>query len=822
MLVHAPTRSLLVNVPDPVYAQTLLPKSKILDHPDFNFAVKHTLESVKVLRNIGVEAPAPIHHQYDWPGKYQPFAHQRVMAEFMTLHRRCFNLSEMGCVDATTEYLSPEGWRRIDQYAGGDVAQYWPETGHIEFVRPTDYVKLPCTEMVRFKTTRGVDQLLSPEHRVLLADGRVLPAEAIEQQYGPQGVSKTFRFRTTFHVGDRPGLPLSDDLIRLQIAANADGWFDGNKVYIRLRRERKIARLRSILTRSGVDHWERPCEPEGFVKFSFVPPMPKGFGPRWFDATGDQLRIIVDELPHWDGTFRKAGGEGFYSSSAADIDFAQYAYAATGRRATVAWARGEGRVHARKGDPTVGLYGRTSSGDAVQNVWREPSPDGHKYCFVVPSTFLLLRRNGCIFATGNTGKTASTLWAADFMMQQGFVQKALIITPLSTMERVWVNDIFDILMHRVVSVVHGDRQRRQERLDVDADFYILNHDGVKIGPIAEAIRRRPDINLVIVDEGSMFRNHDSGKYKALTKMLRDDMRLWWLTGTPCPNAPTDAWAQARLVSPGKVPKFFGSFKRQTMLQVSQFKWAPKLDAYTTAYDAMQPAVRFKKADCLDLPPVVTLERQATMSKEQREAFNDMRKAMVAEAKSRQITAVNAADKIGKLRQILCGAIRDPNGGDYIMLPHEPRLNVLLEAIEQASAKVIVIVPFKGIIEALEREVSKHYSVGVLNGDVSPKMRDKIIVDFKTTPDPHVLLCHPKVMAHGLNLTEADTTIFYAPIYSNDEYQQVIERNNRTGQTRKMTIVRIGAHPLEWEIYKLVDVRALTQASILGLFKTITE
>jgi SNF2 family DNA or RNA helicase len=111
---------------------------------------------------------------------------------------------------------------------------------------------------------------------------------------------------------------------------------------------------------------------------------------------------------------------------------------------------------------------------------------------------------------------------------------------------------------------------------------------------------------------------------------------------------------------------------------------------------------------------------------------------------------------------------------------------------------------------------------VLNGDVTPTARNKIIHDFKSGPDPHVLLCHPKVMAHDLNLTEADTLIFYAPIYSNDEYQQVTERFNRAGQKNKMTIVRMAAHPLEWEIYRLLANRQNTQNSILDLYKVVTE
>lgn len=427
------------------------------------------------------------------------------------------------------------------------------------------------------------------------------------------------------------------------------------------------------------------------------------------------------------------------------------------------------------------------------------------------------------------GKTAASLWAADWLMSQKIIRKVLVVCLLSQMKLTWEKDIFDVLMHRMSATVHGTNQKRMQMLGADVDFYILNHDGVSIKSVNEAIHRHPEIDLVIVDEGHKFRNHDKSKYKALTKMLRPDMRLWWLTGTPCPNAPTDVWTQVRLVSPANVPQFFGAFKRLTMESDSYtpYKWTPRLDAYTISWAAMQPAIRFKKADCLDLPPVVTVDRQAELSPEQVAAFKMMKNEMVmevakAEAEGEPITAVNAADKINKLRQICCGSIRDANTGEYVSLPHASRSSVLLEAIDGAAAKVIVIVPFKGIIQSLERELSLCYTVGVLNGDVSLRRREEIVHAFKTTPAPHILLCHPQVMAHGLNLVEADTTIFYAPIYSNDEFSQVIERNNRAGQTRNMTIVRIAAHPLEWNIYKTVDIKGVSQENILKLYASIVN
>jgi SNF2 family DNA or RNA helicase len=351
----------------------------------------------------------------------------------------------------------------------------------------------------------------------------------------------------------------------------------------------------------------------------------------------------------------------------------------------------------------------------------------------------------------------------------------------------------------------------------DLDFYIINHDGLSIDIIHKTLAKRPDIDLIIVDEASSYCNAGTGRYRALAKTIQPHQRLWMMTGTPCANAPTDAWALAKLVSPERVPPYFGTFRRMTMRQVTQFKWAPLPNAMDVVYNALQPAVRFRKRDCKDLPPVTTSNRTCGLSDDQKKAVQDMRREMQVELKTHTITAVNAADKITKLRQILCGVVKDPATEKYVTIDYTPRLSVLLECIEQAAAKVFVIVPFKGIIYSLAKDVGKRYTVGILNGDIPVAQRNKTITDFKTTADPHVLLCHPQVMSHGLNLTEADMCIFYAPIYSNDQAQQVVERFNRSGQTRPMTVVRIGGHKLEWDIYELLDSRRLGQEKILDLY-----
>lgn len=423
-----------------------------------------------------------------------------------------------------------------------------------------------------------------------------------------------------------------------------------------------------------------------------------------------------------------------------------------------------------------------------------------------------------------TAKTASALWAADYLMDKGYVGKCIIVSPLSTLELVWADEIFSCLMHRSCVILHGTREKRFELLASDANFYIINHDGLKI--IADELVKRKDINLIIVDEAAAYRNGKTARYKVLADLLRPWHRLWMMTGTPCPNAPTDAWALSRLVDPSRVPQYFSQFRRETMVQMSQYKWLPAIGSHEKAYRAMQPAIRFKKADCLDLPPVTYENRKVDVTSAQAAALKEMRnqEAMLA-ANGVVITAVNAADKIGKMRQILCGAIKEGDSDVYHTVDHAPRLNVLLECIEQAAAKVLIIIPFKGILYNLVEEVRAAWkrdgvtwTCDFVNGDVTPKQRAEKFRAFKSDPDFKAMLCHPKVMAHGITATEADMMIFYAPIYSNEESQQVMDRINRQGQTRKMTIIRLAATNLEWNIYAQVEGRRLNQESMLEMYR----
>jgi len=122
----------------------------------------------------------------------------------------------------------------------------------------------------------------------------------------------------------------------------------------------------------------------------------------------------------------------------------------------------------------------------------------------VTANFLAAHPRAFVLSDMGTGKTLATLWAADFVLACNPGMKALVVAPLSTLQRVWSDAVFQNFMTRRTSViVHGSKQQRLKALEQNVDFYIINYDGV--GVIADVLKMRPDIQLVIIDEASAYK-----------------------------------------------------------------------------------------------------------------------------------------------------------------------------------------------------------------------------------------------------------------------------------------------------------------------------
>jgi len=436
------------------------------------------------------------------------------------------------------------------------------------------------------------------------------------------------------------------------------------------------------------------------------------------------------------------------------------------------------------------------------------------------AAFLTLHRRCLVLNDIGTGKSLSALWAADYLMREGLVRKVLILSPLSTLERVWGDSVFMHFFHRRHVVLYGSAERRKRLLKTNADFYIINHDGFNI--ISDDIDEQFD--LVIVDEAAVYRNASTNRYRAFNKWRRKhpETRLWLMTGTPTPNAPTDAWALAKLVDSANVPRTFSAFRDHVMFKRGQWAWEPRADSSEVVKHVLQPSIRFTRDECGDLPDTITQTRVAPLTAEQEKHYGTMLKTFIAETAGQgRITAVNEAVKLQKLVQIACGVAYTDTGEEFA-LDCAPRVSAVKEVIAEAGEKIIIFVPLTGTLHMLERELSKHWTTAVVNGAVPRTQRDEIFRAFQDDTDPHVLIAHPATMAHGLTLTSASTIIWYGPITSNEQYVQANGRVERIGKRHVSNVVHIEGTKLERKMYHRLANKQKLQGLLLELVQKATE
>lgn len=432
------------------------------------------------------------------------------------------------------------------------------------------------------------------------------------------------------------------------------------------------------------------------------------------------------------------------------------------------------------------------------------------------ASFLSLNQRAFCFNEQGTGKTASVIWAADYLMKMGIIKRVLVVCPLSIMQSAWQQDLFKFAVHRKVEVAYGDADKRDRIVQSDAEFVIINYDGVPA--VHSTITQNRLFDLVVIDEANAYKNAQTKRWKLMYKMLAKDMWLWMLTGTPAAQSPVDAYGLGKLCVPDKTPRFFGDFQEAVMRKVSMYRWEPRPEADKIVFDMLQPAIRFNKRECLDLPPVTYTSREAPLTPQQRKYYKELKNQMLMEAAGEEISIVNAASKMSKLLQISGGAVYSDSGA-VIEFDVSERLRVVEEVIAEASNKVLIFVPFRHTITLLHLHLLKAGIVtDCIHGDVSVHERTNIIRRFQNGTDVKALIIQPQAAAHGVTLTAADTIIWYAPVTSAETYLQANARIDRPGQKFPMTVVHIEGSPVEKRLYTMLRNNIDHHEKIVDLYK----
>lgn len=436
------------------------------------------------------------------------------------------------------------------------------------------------------------------------------------------------------------------------------------------------------------------------------------------------------------------------------------------------------------------------------------------------ASFLTLHRRAFVFNEQGTGKTGSVIWAADYLMKLGFIKRVLVLCPLSIMQSAWVNDLFRFAMHRTVGVAHSySRDKRIEVVESDVEFVVCNFDGLQI--IKDAVIAN-EFDLVVIDEANAYKTVSTRRWKTLNSIIKPNTWVWMMTGTPASQEPTDAYGLAKIINPTGVPRFYGSFRDMVMQKITEFKWVPRPRAEEIVHRVLQPAIRFTKEECLDLPEMTYTTRDVPLTTQQVHFYETLRKHMMTVAAGEEITTVNAAANLNKLLQLSSGAVYSDTG-EVVAFDASTRMAALKEVIDEASHKVIVFVPYRHAIEIIHEELTKSgYTNEVINGAVPVNRRTEIFNRFQTEPDPRVLVIQPQAASHGVTLHAANVVVYWSPVMSVETYLQANARVHRAGQRNPCTVVHLQGSPVERKMYAMLRSKVDIHSKMIELYKNLLE
>lgn len=457
------------------------------------------------------------------------------------------------------------------------------------------------------------------------------------------------------------------------------------------------------------------------------------------------------------------------------------------------------------------------------------SKHGHTPWWWQMETAAFLTSNPYAFVTSTprTGKTLSTLLAIDYLQTYVGIKSALIVAPLTVAAGgEWEKTCHEWFPNKRVQLIHNDRMGE---VDVPADIYLINPDGLSRaegGKIAEILQTKVElghIGVCVFDELTEY-GGSNGKptlrWKAANKVASRCPYRWGLTGTP--GAPDKIYLQVKLINPARVPMSFTRWKDMTMTQITQFKWVPKHGHEVLVKEAMKPCIRFDKEQLMKIPVPKVIHEDVPLSAQQEAISKELIEQLQYMVDTDTVEATTATTLAQKLLQVSGGAVRAKKEGEasVIHVDATPKLRRLSELLRATPRKKVVFSSFTAINDMLVDFIrGEGFACEKIDGSVTGLTRSKILRDFLDADSPHVLVCHPRTTAFGVELASADYIICYGvPLTGAFMYQQMFERLSSARQTAEETfVVHLSAGKQDKLAFSALEKGVNIERNIVNLF-----
>ena len=417
------------------------------------------------------------------------------------------------------------------------------------------------------------------------------------------------------------------------------------------------------------------------------------------------------------------------------------------------------------------------------------------------------------------GKTSITLTAIRNLLFDSFeVCKVLVIAPLRVAKNTWTDEIkkWEHLSTLTYSLIIGNENERLSALNEQTDIYIINRENVDW--LVNKSGYKFDFDMVVIDELSSFKNHQSKRFKSLMKVRPLVKRIDGLTGTPSSNGLMDLFAEFKILDMGKRLGYFIGQYRNTYFKPDKmngpivYSYKPLPNAENAIYEKISDiTVSMKANEYLKMPELLTSNYVVELSNSEKKQYDKMKKSLVLEITDGEITASNAASLSNKLCQLSNGAIYDDE--QNIVEIHDRKLETLEDIIESMNGKPLLIAYWYR--HDLER-IKSRFSVREIK-------TSEDISDWNDGKIP-VALIHPASAGHGLNLQNGGSTlVWFGLTWSLELYQQTNARLYRQGQKNAVVIQHIITKgTIDEQILKALQKKNKTQADLIDAVRANLE
>ena len=434
--------------------------------------------------------------------------------------------------------------------------------------------------------------------------------------------------------------------------------------------------------------------------------------------------------------------------------------------------------------------------------------------------FIIKNPTAAVFLEMGLGKSVIALTAIlELCLERFEISRVLVIAPLRVARDTWPAEIqkWDHLKDLTYSVAVGTANERRAALRQKTFVHIINRENVQWLIEDSGIPWQYD--MVVIDELSSFKSHQSKRFKSLMKARPGVRRMVGLTGTPSSNGLMDLWAEFRVLDMGKRlgryithyrEQFFEPDRRNGM-QV--FSYKPRAGAEREIYRRIGDiTISMRSADYLKMPECVMNTVPVKLDSTEYEVYEEMESKMVTELDGVEIDAVNAAALTGKLCQLANGAIYTPDGNTVFF--HERKLDALEDLIEGANGKpVLVAYWYKHDLARIQ----ERFKVRELKSS-------KDITDWNAGKIP-VAVIHPASAGHGLNLQAGGSTlIWFGLTWSLELYQQTNARLWRQGQQAETVVIHhiITRGTVDEDVMQSLSEKDRSQAALMRAVRARVE